>query len=86
MQSTYLNADGSAVKLTVAEIFWPVSNTCIHDKGIIGKSEGKILGVDKNEVYNKAFELLKWKKTSQFWDVFLCYYIYLPINVNCVII
>ena len=59
MQSTYLNADGSAIKLTVAEIFWPVSNTCIHYKGIIGKSEGKILGVDKNEVYNKAFELLK---------------------------
>ncbi len=58
MQSTYVNLDGSAVKLTTAEIFWPVTNTSIHKVGIIGRDSGKILGVDKEKALAKALELL----------------------------
>lgn len=59
MQSTYLNFDGSAVKLTTAEIFWPVSNVSIHKKGVIGQDSGKTLKVEKENALNYALELLK---------------------------
>ncbi len=59
MQNTYVNFDGSAVKLTTAEIFWPVSNTSIHGVGVLGLEEGKILAVDSDKVLEKALELLK---------------------------
>lgn len=59
MQSTYVNFDGSAVKLTTAEIFWPVSNTTIHKKGVIGLDSGKILKVEKENALFYALELVK---------------------------
>ncbi len=34
MQTTYPNADGSAVKLTTAKLYWPISNVSIHGVGI----------------------------------------------------
>ena len=58
MQSTYVNVDGSAVKLTTAKIFWPVSQISIHEEGIIGLKEGKILGVDSEKTLSTALELL----------------------------
>ena len=57
MQSTYKHIDGSAVKLTVAQIYWPLSNTCIHKVGVIGEKTGKILAVDKDKMLEKAFEI-----------------------------
>ncbi len=59
MQNTYVNSDGSAVKLTTAEIFWPISNTSIHGVGAIGLEEGKILAVDSDKILDKALELVK---------------------------
>ena len=59
MQSTYVNADGSAVKLTTAEIFWPISNTSIHKVGLVGLDSGKILKVDKETALSAALDLLK---------------------------
>ncbi len=38
MQSTYTAPDGRALRLTVAQIFWPDGETCIHDVGI--RAEG----------------------------------------------
>ena len=35
MQSTYTDAKGNAMKLTVATIHWPVSDTCIQGRGIL---------------------------------------------------
>ena len=58
MQSTYVNLDGSAVKLTTAEIFWPISYTSIHKVGVIGRDSGKILGVEKEKALVKALELI----------------------------
>ena len=59
MQSTYVNFDGSAVKLTTAKIFWPISNTSIHKDGVIGLDSGKILKVEKENALNYALELVK---------------------------
>ena len=39
MQTTYLLADKSAVKLTTARVFWPDKTTCIHKKGILPNPE-----------------------------------------------
>ena len=58
MQNTYKNTDGSAVKLTVAEIFWPISKTSIHKVGIVGKQDGKILAVDKSNALNQALNII----------------------------
>lgn len=59
MQNTFINLDGSAVKLTTAEIFWPVSNVSIHKKGVVGEDSGKVLKVEKENALNYALELLK---------------------------
>jgi carboxyl-terminal processing protease len=59
MQNTFANLDGSAVKLTIAEIFWPISNVSIHKKGVIGEDSGKVLKVEKENALNYALELLK---------------------------
>ncbi len=61
MQSTYLNFDGSAVKLTTAEIFWPVSNISIHKKGVVGLDTGKTLKVSKDNALNYALQILNNK-------------------------
>ena len=57
MQTTYKHIDGSAVKLTVAQIYWPISNTTIHKIGVIGQDSGKILAVDKENALQKALEI-----------------------------
>ena len=57
MQTTYRHIDGSAVKLTVAQNYWPISHTTIHNVGIIGKDSGKILAVDKENALEKALTL-----------------------------
>lgn len=38
MQSTFVAPNGRALRLTVAQIFWPDGETCIHDVGI--RAEG----------------------------------------------
>ncbi len=36
MQTTYYDYDGGyANKLTTAQIYWPLSDTCIHGRGIL---------------------------------------------------
>ncbi len=35
MQTTYVYPAGDAIKLTTATIHWPVTNTCIHGRGIL---------------------------------------------------
>lgn len=57
MQNTFKHLDGSAVKLTVAEIFWPKSEVCIHKKGVIGLDSGKVLKVESENSLNYAMEL-----------------------------
>ena len=57
MQSTYVNTDGSAVKLTTAKIFWPVSKISIHGEGVIGLDEGKILKADSDKILKTALDL-----------------------------
>ena len=57
MQTTYRHIDGSAVKLTVAQNYWPISNVTIHGVGIIGKDSGKILAVQKENAMQKALEI-----------------------------
>ncbi len=58
MQNTYLNLDGSAVKLTIAEIFWPVSQASIHGVGVLGTDSGKILAVESDNALQRAIELV----------------------------
>lgn len=57
MQNTFKHLDGSAVKLTVAEIFWPLSKTCIHQKGLVGGDSGKVLKVESENSLSYAIEL-----------------------------
>lgn len=48
MQSTYLLnlIDRDAIKLTTARILWPLSNTCIHDRGILSTDNTKTVARD----------------------------------------
>lgn len=57
MQSTYRHIDGSAVTLTVAQTYWPISNVTIHGVGVIGKESGKILAVDKEKALDTALAI-----------------------------
>jgi len=44
MQTTYeFKETGSAIKLTTAEIFWPVSGKSIHGKGITTATDGRVI-------------------------------------------
>lgn len=47
MQNTFKNLDGSAVKLTVAEVYWP-KGRCIHGVGVTNKIEKVINAVSSN--------------------------------------
>lgn len=42
MQSTYRDLHGNAMKLTVAEIFWPVSGKSIHGVGVTVSGDGAV--------------------------------------------
>ena len=57
MQSTYRHIDGSAVTLTVAQTYWPISNVTIHRVGVIGKESGKILAVEKENALDTALAI-----------------------------
>ncbi len=57
IQTTYKHIDGSAVKLTVSQNYWPISNVTIHGVGIIGGNSGKILAVDRENALEKALSI-----------------------------
>ena len=42
MQTHYENSNGSTLKLTSAEIFWPKSNKSIHGVGVTPQNDGAI--------------------------------------------
>ena len=50
MQSTYLLnlVDRDAIKLTTARILWPLSNHCIHDRGVLSTDGTKTVARDYN--------------------------------------
>lgn len=58
MQTTYLNLDGSAVKVTTAEIFWPKSNISIHQKGVTTDISTKVKNAVNGNAYEYALNLL----------------------------
>ena len=58
MQSTFVNPGGSAVKLTSACIFWPVSNTTIHNKGITTNVSNKVVNAPKETALETALSLM----------------------------
>ncbi len=57
MQTTYMNLDGSAVKLTTAQIYWPVSNTCIHGVGITSETSPKVINAERELAFLTALDL-----------------------------
>ncbi len=58
MQTTYLNLDGSAVKLTTAKIFWPKSNVSIHGTGVTTETSSKVKNAVGVDAYEYALNLL----------------------------
>lgn len=42
MQTTYKQTGGGALKLTTAQIYWPLSGTCIHNVGITEKTDARV--------------------------------------------
>ncbi len=58
MQTTYLNFDGSAVKVTTAEIFWPKSNISIHGKGVTTDVSNKVKNAENSDAYEFAINML----------------------------
>ena len=58
MQSTYVNLDGSAVKLTTAQIYWPVSGVTIHGVGITTNVSSKVVNAQKETALETALSLM----------------------------
>ncbi len=58
MQSTFVNLDGSAVKLTTAKLYWPVSNTSIHGVGITTDISNKVVNAPKETALETALSLM----------------------------
>ncbi len=58
MQTTYKNKSGSAVKLTTAKIFWPVSRTCIHGVGITTQTSSKVVNSTLPSAYDYALSIV----------------------------
>ena len=59
MQTTYKYSNGSAIKLTTAKIYWPVSNISIHGVGITTGISSKVLNAVNGDAYEYALSLLK---------------------------
>lgn len=62
MQTTYIYPAGDAVKLTTATVHWPISNHCIHGRGILASDGTKVVqrqGVDDEEIALALAELYK---------------------------
>ncbi|MBE5744371.1 MAG: hypothetical protein E7358_06675 [Clostridiales bacterium] len=57
MQNTYRNFDGSAVKLTVAKVYWP-SGRCIHGTGVTSDISSKVINAENKSALNYALENL----------------------------
>ncbi len=57
MQTTYLNFDGSAVKLTTAILTLPLSNKTIHGVGFSESFDSRIKVVSENDIINYALSL-----------------------------
>lgn len=48
MQTTFALPSGGAVKLTTAEVHWPISDICIHGKGVSPAIDGRVSVVNKS--------------------------------------
>lgn len=60
MQSTYLGADGSAIKLTTEKIFWPNSGICIHGVGITPETDLRVTAeTEEGSAYYDGLEFCK---------------------------
>lgn len=46
MQTTYSFPSGSALKITTANICWPLSNVCVHDVGITPELDDRVSAVE----------------------------------------
>lgn len=57
MQNTFKNLDGSAVKLTVAEVYWP-QGRCIHGVGITREISSKVKNATSGDALTFALENL----------------------------
>ncbi len=57
MQTTYVNFDGSAVKLTTAKLTLPLSNKSIHGVGFTESFDSRIKVVSENDIINYALSL-----------------------------
>ncbi len=57
MQTTYLNLDGSAVKLTTAKLTLPLSNKSIHGVGFNEDFDNRIKVISENNILNYAISL-----------------------------
>ncbi len=58
MQTTYTNGDGSAVKLTTAKIYFPLSNISIHGVGITEETSNKVFSESGNSL-EKALQIIE---------------------------
>ena len=58
MQTTYKNRNGSAVRVTTAKIFWPVSRTCIHGVGITTNVSAKVQNAVSVSAYDYALSII----------------------------
>ncbi|MBQ3234639.1 MAG: hypothetical protein IJA97_00595 [Clostridia bacterium] len=59
MQTTYKYLDGSAVKLTTAKVFWPVSNRCIHGVGVTTSTSQKVLNAENENAFEYALSIIE---------------------------
>lgn len=57
MQNTFKNLDGSAVKLTVAEVYWPTGR-CIHGVGVTSEISSKVKNATSGDALIFALENL----------------------------
>ena len=57
MQTTYVNLDSSAVKLTTAEIFWPITRISIHGKGVTTETSNKVYNAVNGDALSYALNM-----------------------------
>ena len=58
MQTTYEYIDGSAIKITTAEIYFPKSNISIHKKGITTAISTKVVNATNGDALSFALDIL----------------------------
>lgn len=59
MQTTYQRLNGSAIKLTTAKIFWPVSDISIHGVGVTVKTDKRVVNETENGAVYDALKLCR---------------------------